>query len=117
MPPGCAVHTLATPAQDASASLVGSRRAVGAEAVSPPLQPAVRPPRRAAADCGEGVQGGGAPLPENAIVIDEAITSGLMLGALTAGAPRHDLLTLTGGAIGQGLPNRRGCGHCLPSGR
>jgi acetolactate synthase-1/2/3 large subunit len=44
-------------------------------------------------------------LPDNAILIDEAITSGLMLNVMTAGGPRHDLITLTGGAIGQGLPN------------
>ena len=34
-------------------------------------------------------------LPENAILIDEAITSlGPMLGVMTAGCPRHDLITL-----------------------
>jgi acetolactate synthase I/II/III large subunit len=47
-------------------------------------------------------------MPENAIIVDEAITSGLMLPVMTAGAPRHDLITLTGGAIGQGLPNAVG---------
>src|SRR5690606_28240127 len=53
-------------------------------------------------------------LPENAILIDEAITSGLMLSALTAGAPRHDLLTLTGAPIGQGLPNAVGAAIACP---
>lgn len=53
-------------------------------------------------------------LPENAILIDEAITSGLMLGVMTAGCPRHDLLTLTGGAIGQGLPNAVGAAMACP---
>src|SRR5690606_23386277 len=53
-------------------------------------------------------------LPENAILVDEAITSGLMLAALTAGAPRHDLLTLTGGAIGQGLPSAVGAAIACP---
>ena len=53
-------------------------------------------------------------LPENAIVIDEAITSGLMLAPFTAGAPRHDLITLTGGAIGQGLPNAVGAAIACP---
>ncbi|MNO77080.1 putative acetolactate synthase large subunit IlvX [compost metagenome] len=53
-------------------------------------------------------------LPENAILIDEAITSGLMLSAMTAGAPRHDLITLTGGAIGQGLPNAIGAAIACP---
>jgi acetolactate synthase-1/2/3 large subunit len=54
-------------------------------------------------------------LPDNAILIDEAITSGLMLSALTAGAPRHDLITLTGGAIGQGLPNAVGAAIACPA--
>ena len=46
----------------------------------------------------------GALLPENAIISDEALTSGLKLPICTAGARRHDVLTVTGGAIGQGLP-------------
>lgn len=53
-------------------------------------------------------------LPDNAVVIDEAITSGLMLSAMTAGAPRHELLTLTGDAIGQGLPNAVGAAIACP---
>jgi acetolactate synthase-1/2/3 large subunit len=56
----------------------------------------------------------GALLPENAILIDEAITSGLMLGVMTQGAPQHDLITLTGGAIGQGLPNAVGAAIACP---
>jgi acetolactate synthase-1/2/3 large subunit len=43
-------------------------------------------------------------LPENAIISDEANTSGVLLPAATATSPPHDVLTLTGGAIGQGLP-------------
>ena len=43
-------------------------------------------------------------LAANAILIDEAISSGLMLSKFTAGARRHDLITLTGGAIGQRRP-------------
>jgi len=53
-------------------------------------------------------------LPENAILVDEAITSGLMLNTFTAGAPQHDLITLTGGAIGQGLPNAVGAAVACP---
>jgi acetolactate synthase I/II/III large subunit len=47
-------------------------------------------------------------------MVDEAITSGLMLPLMTAGAPRHDLITLTGGAIGQGLPNAVGAAIACP---
>jgi acetolactate synthase-1/2/3 large subunit len=53
-------------------------------------------------------------LPENAILVDEAQTSGIMLPMFTAGAPRHDVLTLTGGAIGQGLPNAVGAAIACP---
>lgn len=56
----------------------------------------------------------GALLPENAIVSDEAATAGLALFPLTAGAPRHDWLTLTGGAIGQGLPVAVGAAVACP---
>jgi acetolactate synthase-1/2/3 large subunit len=35
----------------------------------------------------------------------------------TAGAPRHDVLTLTGGAIGQGLPVATGAAVALPGSR
>jgi len=42
------------------------------------------------------------------------VTSGLTFGAHSAGAPRHDLLTLTGGAIGQGLPVAVGAAVACP---
>jgi acetolactate synthase I/II/III large subunit len=56
----------------------------------------------------------GALLPEGAIVCDEANTSGIWLPAATAGAPPHDWLALTGGAIGQGLPLATGAAIACP---
>jgi acetolactate synthase I/II/III large subunit len=56
-------------------------------------------------------------LPEAAIVCDEANTSGLWLPGATAGAPPHDWLTLTGGAIGQGLPLATGAAIACPGRR
>jgi acetolactate synthase-1/2/3 large subunit len=56
----------------------------------------------------------GALLPDGAIIADEANTSGLMIPMTTAGAPRHDVLTLTGGAIGQGLPVATGAAVACP---
>ncbi|WP_320773509.1 thiamine pyrophosphate-dependent enzyme, partial [Streptomyces sp. CRN 30] len=56
----------------------------------------------------------GALLPEGAVVVDEANTSGVWLPAATAGAPPHDWLTLTGGAIGQGLPTAVGAALAAP---
>jgi acetolactate synthase-1/2/3 large subunit len=82
---------------------------------TPQLQPAQRPGRpRGKLTAAKVCKAVGHLLPDNAIVIDEAITSGLMLSAMTAGAPRHDLITLTGGAIGQGLPNAVGAAIACP---
>ncbi|WP_284465777.1 acetolactate synthase large subunit, partial [Diaphorobacter nitroreducens] len=116
VPAGCTVHTLCSPAQDAAASLDKLSAALGASATQPPLAPAQRPGRpRGPLTAPKVCKAVGHLLPENAILIDEAITSGLMLGVMTAGCPRHDLITLTGGAIGQGLPNAVGAAIACPN--
>lgn len=115
VPEGCTVHPLSTPAQDAAASLENLAQALGAAQTQPALQAPARPGRPRGKLTAEKVcKAVGHLLPENAIVIDEAITSGLMLAPFTAGAPRHDLITLTGGAIGQGLPNAVGAAIACP---
>ncbi|MCV6623099.1 MAG: acetolactate synthase large subunit [Cellvibrionaceae bacterium] len=53
-------------------------------------------------------------LPENAIVSDEANTSGIFSYGMYEGAAKHDWLTLTGGAIGQGLPVAVGAAVACP---
>ncbi|NQV93641.1 MAG: acetolactate synthase large subunit [Sphingomonadales bacterium] len=53
-------------------------------------------------------------LPENAIVSDEACTSGGPFYKYMASAAKHDWLTLTGGAIGQGLPLAAGAAVACP---
>ena len=53
-------------------------------------------------------------LPEHAIVCDEGATNSLATFLLTANAPAHDWLTLTGGAIGQGLPLAVGAAIACP---
>ena len=55
-----------------------------------------------------------AMMPEQAIVVDEAITSGREAPAWTAGAPPHDWLHITGGAIGIGIPLATGAGVACP---
>lgn len=115
VPDSCTVHTLSTPAQDAAASLVQLASALGATQTAPALQAAQRPGRpRGKLTAPKVCKAVGHLLPDNAILIDEAITSGLMLSTMTAGAPRHDLITLTGGAIGQGLPNAVGAAIACP---
>ena len=88
VPEDCAVHVLSRPGEDGVAAL----RAL-AERVAPDAT---------------------AELPERAIVVDEALTSGVGLDELTAGAPRHDWLSLTGGAIGDGLPMALGAAIACP---
>jgi len=43
-------------------------------------------------------------LPEQAVVIDESITTGRGFATATSGAAPHDWLTIVGGSIGWGLP-------------
>jgi acetolactate synthase I/II/III large subunit len=115
VPDTCTVQTLATPEQNAAASLEKLASALGAEHARPALQAPQRPGRPRGKLTAEKVcKAVGHLLPENAILIDESITSGLMLSPMTAGAPRHDVITLTGGAIGQGLPNAVGAAIACP---
>lgn len=115
VPPRCSVHVLATPEQDPQLSLEELATALGAGATQAAVAPAQRPGRPRGRLSAEKVcKAIGHLMPERAIVVDEAITSGLMLPLMTAGCPRHDLITLTGGAIGQGLPAAIGAAIACP---
>lgn len=115
VPEDTEVHDLGAPNSDVVASLEALCDAVGAAATAPAVQPASRPePPAGQLTAEKAAQAIGAILPEGAIVSDEAVTSGLALPANTAGAPRHDWLTLTGGAIGQGLPAAVGAALACP---
>lgn len=105
VPEKCKLHHFITPEQDAIAHLYALVAAVGGQYTKPQRQIAQRPKLPSGSlNAAKVCQAVGALMPEYAILSDEAQTSGLKLPAYTAGAPRHDLLTLTGGAIGQGLP-------------
>jgi len=52
--------------------------------------------------------------PEGAIIVDESVTTGGAYYPLAAGAPQHSWLTLTGGAIGQGIPCAVGAAIACP---
>jgi acetolactate synthase-1/2/3 large subunit len=115
VPPGCVVHTLAQPGEDAAGALEALADALGApgDGALPALSG--RPDRPTGAVTAETMAAAvGATLPEGAIVVDEGNTSGLFVPAATAGAPRHDWLTLTGGAIGIGLPMATGAAVAAP---
>jgi acetolactate synthase-1/2/3 large subunit len=114
VPDRCEVHELGAPTDDAIGSLEALAVAVGAGADAPRQEPARRERPSGPLDADKVCRAVAAVLPEGAIVSDEAVTSGVTLGAHTAGAPRHDLLTLTGGAIGQGLPVAVGAAVACP---
>jgi acetolactate synthase-1/2/3 large subunit len=117
VPAGCEVHVLAEAGDDVCGALTAL-----ADLAAPDAKPLLQDAERPALLSGDG--GGltgqsvaaviGALLPEGAIVSDEANTSGLWLPGATAGAPPHDWLTLTGGAIGQGLPLAAGVAVACP---
>jgi acetolactate synthase-1/2/3 large subunit len=114
LPDGCAVHVLSEPGEDGVAALRELAQLAAPDA-QPRVLEASRPelptgrltPRAASAVVG-------ALLPERAVVVDEAVTSGIGLAGLTSGAPRHDWLSLTGGAIGDGLPMAVGAAVACP---
>jgi acetolactate synthase-1/2/3 large subunit len=115
VPEGCTVHTLARAGEDAVVALEALAEAVGAPAAGGTPAPALRPDRPTGPLTTESLSAAvGAVLPEGAIVVDEGNTSGLFISGATAGAPRHDWLTLTGGAIGIGLPMATGAAVAAP---
>jgi acetolactate synthase I/II/III large subunit len=114
-PDACRLHELALPESDVLGGLEALSEALGATDTEPPTQARVGVPRPEGPLTAEKVcQMVGATLPEGAIISDEAITSAAALPVSTAGGPRHDWLTLTGGAIGQGLPVAVGAAIACP---
>jgi len=115
VPPDCTIHTLVRPGEDAAEALENLAESLGAAPGLAQRAPAVRPGRPTGSLNAETLAAAvGATLPEGAIVVDEGNTSGLFVSGATAGAPRHDWLTLTGGAIGIGLPAATGAAVAAP---
>src|SRR5262249_32646922 len=115
VPDDCEVHVLAEGRDDVAGALDALAEALGAPADGASPQPAERPDRPTGPLPAEATALAiGALLPEGAIVSDEANTSGLSIPGHTAGAPPHDWLCLTGGAIGQGMPVATGAAVACP---
>lgn len=113
VPEGCEVHTLSGPvgaaaALGALAEELAPDAVAATAALSRPMMPSGPLTIQTSADVI------GALLPDRAIVVDEANTSGFLLPHSTAGAPPHDWLTLTGGAIGYALPAALGAAIAAP---
>ncbi|HEX7954867.1 MAG TPA: acetolactate synthase large subunit, partial [Burkholderiales bacterium] len=116
LPPGCASTRLAGMEHDIEGALENLAAELGATAT---------PPLHVAKAARTGLPGGrvtpdgigavlGALLPENAIVVDESVSTGRGLFPPTAGAPPHDWLNNMGGSIGYGLPVAVGAAIACP---
>jgi len=123
-PADCRRVVLAEPSEDVAGALEALADALGAPptparvAPGPPTLVGMGAPPRAPeagpVDVASLGQALAALQPEGAIVVDEGATSGAVWFAHAAAAPRHTLIALTGGAIGQGLPCAVGAACACP---
>ncbi len=104
VPSGAKVLQLVEDHQDAVAALEALADSLDAPEWVAPLDPpcSERPTGELSLEAVAAAVG--STLPEGAIIADESNTSGLFIAGATAGSAPHDLLCLTGGAIGIGLP-------------
>jgi acetolactate synthase-1/2/3 large subunit len=114
VPEGCAVLSLAALHEDGPAALDALADALGANAPAP-AQPFHVPDRPAGELTAYAI---GAAIarwaPEEAVICDDGVTSGLPIYTQTRGARPHDWLMLTGGAIGSGMPLAVGAAVAAP---
>jgi acetolactate synthase I/II/III large subunit len=116
--PDCEIHTLAEAREDR----VGALCAIAKEFSKNGKQPAFEQNERLVVPSGPITLPGlaaavGALLPDNAIVVDESMTSGRGMMAATKAAPPHDWLGNTGGSIGIALPLAVGAAVACPTRR
>jgi acetolactate synthase I/II/III large subunit len=114
--PQCEIHALAKPGEDYVGALEALVEALSAGDEEIAAEKAERPPMPSGEITLPGLAAAvGALLPENAIVVDESMTSGRGLMAATKGSPPHDWLGNTGGSIGIALPLAAGAAVACPS--
>ncbi len=116
VPEGCTVTKVAAAENDLEAALEALADALGARGTAPCIN---APAYDAALPTGNITLDGlgalfNALIPENAIVIDEAVTSGRAFTGATMGARPHDWLNIMGGSIGWGLPAATGAAIAAP---
>ena len=117
-PEGCELHTLVERDEDIDGALEALVDALGAAAVIANLVP-FEVPGLPSGELNPGTIGAALAhyFPEDAIIVDEGATCGGGCIAATRTAAPHDLLMLTGGAIGFGLPCATGAAVACPDRR
>jgi acetolactate synthase-1/2/3 large subunit len=114
-PSDCEIHTLATPDEDCAGSLESLESALSPNKTQTTPERSERPQLPKGEITLAGLAAAvGALLPENAIVVDESMTSGRGMMAATRGAAPHDWLGNTGGSIGIALPLAVGAAVACP---
>ena len=114
-PEDCRGHVLARPDEDQIAALEMLADAVGARQIPAPVVND-QPPAPATGAIGSATLAASisALLPENAIVADEAVTTGRAFFGTTKAAAPHDWLSNMGGSIGLGPPLATGAAVACP---
>jgi acetolactate synthase-1/2/3 large subunit len=114
-PEDCQVHLLARVEQDIVGALEALADELGAPREVPLPEAGARPEAQRGPFKPEAFGHTLAALmPENAIVSEDAVTSGRALFPLTWNAAPHDWLQLTGGAIGHAFPCATGAAVACP---
>ncbi len=118
LPEGCEVYTLASATEDCAGAMESLVAALSLGSTQPLAENVGRPEMPTGAVTALGVGNAiGALLPENAIVVDESMTSGRNMMSATRGAPPHDFLANTGGSIGIAMPLAVGAAVACPDRR
>jgi acetolactate synthase-1/2/3 large subunit len=108
-PPDCDVHVLARAEQDIVGALDALADELGAPRKLALAEPGPRPETQRGRFQPEAFGHTlAALLPENAVVAEDAVTSGRALFPLTWAAAPHDWIQITGGAIGHAFPAATG---------
>jgi len=117
-PAGCAIYDLCEPEMDyawtlhALADELGAHHiTLGNEELQPLALPALPSGAMSLQKVGEAIA---ALMPENTVVVEEAITSAGAMALATRHARPHDWMMIKGGAIGGGLPMSIGAAVACP---
>jgi acetolactate synthase-1/2/3 large subunit len=113
-PEGCEVVTLAAPAEDVVGALEALADELDAGQWAPLQAFETPPPGGGHVNFDTAAAAVAALLPEEAIVVDEALTGAAAFLSGTRGAAPHDYLQVTGGAIGIGPPLATGAAVACP---
>ena len=112
---GCDIRRLAAIDEDVLDALERLADRLGARVEDAPVQQPFKPDLPTGAfDLDKLAAILGNSIPENAICIDESVTTGRGFYPLTAGAPPHDWLQNMGGSIGYGGPCAVGAAIACP---